>query len=496
MPAVLVPFAVATALQAAAGIVAAGAGAAALLLPPGRSRAFAFAAAIVTAALALATLVSNLDTNLVLAAAAAGAIGTGVLAVVIYRHPHWLPLLAVGALPFRLPVTVGDETANLLLPLYLVIGAGCLAHIVRWMGGEEEDELRAKGVSRALALVVVLYSVQTVYSTDVEHAVKNVAFFYVPFALLFRLLADLEWSPRLLRAAFQLTVAYALAFAVVGFVEYATGHLVIPNPKVEAANELQAYFRVNSLFFDPNIYGRFLALTMVALAGVLLWTKAPRAVWAIAGALIVLWAGLVLSLSQTSFAALLVGLGVLAALRWRPVPAIAAAGLAVAASVAVIVLAPGSVGIEEQSEKSINRATSGRLRLTEGAIEMARDRPVWGFGSGSFGERYRKRERIFSPLVAAESHTIPLTAAAEQGVIGLAAYLALLWTSLALVFGRVRQRLRESADTTAIARVVAAAAFCALLVHTMAYAAFLEDATAWLLLGLAVALRTRAPTLR
>ena len=32
---------------------------------------------------------------------------------------------------------------------------------------------------------------------------------------------------------------------------------------------------MNSLFFDPNIYGRFLALVMVALAAPLLWTRAP-----------------------------------------------------------------------------------------------------------------------------------------------------------------------------------------------------------------------------
>ena len=43
-----------------------------------------------------------------------------------------------------------------------------------------------------------------------------------------------------------------------------------------ASNELEEYFRVNSLFFDPNIYGRFLALVMLGLAGVLLWERRPR----------------------------------------------------------------------------------------------------------------------------------------------------------------------------------------------------------------------------
>ena len=47
-------------------------------------------------------------------------------------------------------------------------------------------------------------------------------------------------------------------FAAIGFVEYATRHLFL-NPKVIASNQFETYFRVNSLFFDPNIYGRFLA---------------------------------------------------------------------------------------------------------------------------------------------------------------------------------------------------------------------------------------------
>ena len=43
-----------------------------------------------------------------------------------------------------------------------------------------------------------------------------------------------------------------------------------------ASNQFEEYFRVNSLFFDPNIYGRFLALVMLGLAAVLLWAKRPR----------------------------------------------------------------------------------------------------------------------------------------------------------------------------------------------------------------------------
>ena len=89
------------------------------------------------------------------------------------------------------------------------------------------------------------------------------------------------------------------------------------NPKVVAANQFDNYFRVNSLFFDPNIYGRFLALVMIAVTTVVLWARAPaRGADRRRRVLAWLLAGLVTSFSQSSIAALLLGLAVLAAWRW------------------------------------------------------------------------------------------------------------------------------------------------------------------------------------
>jgi O-antigen ligase len=158
--------------------------------------------------------------------------------------------------------------------------------------------------------------------------------------------------------------------------------------------------------------------------------------------------------------------------------------------VAVVLLAPGSVGLDTDSGDALDRATSGRVNLVSGGLEMVRDRPLWGFGSGSFAERYRVRERVTSERIAAASHTIPLTVAAEQGLVGLAAYLALLWTALGVVFAGPASRREEPPDSVhAVARAAVAGAFCALVVHTLVYAAFLEDPLTWLLLAVAVALR-------
>jgi hypothetical protein len=45
----------------------------------------------------------------------------------------------------------------------------------------------------------------------------------------------------------------------------------------------------------------------------------------------------------------------------------------------------------------------------------------------------------------------------------------------------------------AVTRAAVAAAYCGLLLHTLVYAAFLEDPLAWLLLALAAGLRIAAP---
>ena len=54
----------------------------------------------------------------------AGALTVVLLAIVLTRRPAAFPLLVVGALPFRVPIEAAGQTANLLVPLYLVIAGG------------------------------------------------------------------------------------------------------------------------------------------------------------------------------------------------------------------------------------------------------------------------------------------------------------------------------------------------------------------------------------
>jgi len=400
------------------------------------------------------------------------------LARLFARRPGWLALAALAALPFRVPVEAGGATANLLVPLYVVIAAGVLAWAVPRLR-EAAGRPRPNGpVEWLLAAAVVLYAVQAAYSSAIDRALEQTVFFYVPFALLFVILRDVEWSRRRLRLGGLILVGLALAFAAIGFVEYAT-RTVLFNPKVIASNQFESYFRVNSLFFDPNIYGRFLAVVMIGLAAVLLWERRSREVWSAALALAVLWGGLVLTLSQSSFAALLAGLLVLAALRF-PLRKVAPVALAVAAAGVVLVLAfPSALRLDLDSAASLDDATSGRYELVTGGLELAERRPLLGWGSGAFRREYRRQASASDRAAVSASHTIPLTVAAEQGVAGLAVYAALLVAAFA--------RLLRGASRDPW-RALVAAGFTAVIVHTLLYAAFLEDPMTWTLLAVGTAL--------
>ncbi|HVP01738.1 MAG TPA: O-antigen ligase family protein [Solirubrobacteraceae bacterium] len=413
--------------------------------------------------------------------ALAGLLLVAALAVLFTRVPSAFPIAAVATVPFRIPITVGGGSSNLLLPLYLVVAAGALAWAIPRIAGRVEDPpQRAGALEWTLAATLVLYAAQTAYSADTGRALENVVFFYVPFAALFVLLARLRWTRRLAGRCLAVLTGLAVALAAVGYVEYATRHLFL-NPKVIASNELSDYFRVNSLFFDPNIYGRFLAIVIVLLVAWMLWRRDARQVAWASLVLAFLFGGLVLTLSQSSFAALLVGLAVLGALRWSVKWALVAS--AVVALVAVVALAAGTSVL--QGGGSTNKATSGRSDLVSGGVRLFASRPLLGHGSGSFPREYRRAEHVSAERATSASHTIPITVAAEQGLVGLAVYLALLWFAFV--------RLFRGADSGAL-RAGVAAAFAALVAHTLMYAAFLEDPLTWALLGVGTAAAAAAAT--
>ena len=434
-------------------------------------------------------------------AVAAAVVVVVALAFVIRRRPEALPLLAVAALPFRIPIESGGDSANLLLPLYAVIAAGVLAQLAAPPAARRPDRPAGSGPIRwlpyALAAFVVLYALQGVHSDDFSQAARNVGFFLVPFAVLFAVLARVEWSARVLRWVLAIAVVEAIGFALVAFAEYGLQELLW-NPTIIEANEIHTYFRVNSLFWDPNIFGRYLAVTIVALAAAMLWQRAPKAIWGAGAIALFLLAALATTLSQSSLVALLAGLAVLAGLRWSARWTTAACGLAAMVAIAAIA-AGGAFDSGESSRKSIDVQTSGRWELIRGGLEMAGDDPVVGLGSGGFEEAFQERFRAGREAAGTVSHTEPVTVLAEQGAIGFSVYLAVVAVAFAALAHAIRPYapgLRDGghglaaagALETGSARAALLAALAAMFVHSLSYAAFFTDPITWVLLAVGLVL--------
>ena len=397
-------------------------------------------------------------------AAAAGLVGVALLAVaaaILTRRPWLLLLAAVAAAPARVPVHAAGEDANLLIPLYGVIA-------VAW-AAEGWELLQGRGsvpqlgwVGRAAALLIGWSAVTLLWTADHRQGTIEMLFFLLPFGLLTARLGALRPVARDLRLALGVQVLLALVFAAVAFWQFAARD-VFWNPKVIVGNEYASFFRVNSLFWDASVYGRFMAMTIVLLAAVAVYrgVTAP-----LIGLIAVLFAGLYVAYSQSSLLALAAGALVLGASVWprRVTLAVVATGLVVGLG-GLVVAANGN---------SAQSVSSDRSHLLDLGSRVIRDHPLAGAGVGGFARAAVASTRTPWRTAGAESHTTPVTVLAELGPIGLVAFVG-------LIAAAAWSGLRRPRDHVRMALLAAGAA---LVTSSVVYNAFLEDPATWIVLTL------------
>ena len=392
-------------------------------------------------------------------AAAAGALLAA--AVVVHRMPWVFMVACVVAAPVRIPIHVGSDDARLLLPLYGVLAAGALAALYDVLRGAETP--RVGPVTRALAAILLLSAVSLLWAADGHQGAVDMLFFYLPFGFMTVRIAQLGCSGFGMRAALAAQVGLALLFAAVGLWQEAV-HRVFWNPGVETSNAYRSFFRVNSLFWDASVYGRFLAVTLILLAGIAIYRGVTPPV--IAG-MAVLFAGLYFTYSQSSFLALAAGALALGACVW---PWRVTAGVLVAAAVA----AAGILAVEVAGS-SANRASGGRSHLVELGWRVIRHHPILGAGLGGFAKAAVAGTEHPYRLKGAASHTTPVTVAAELGPLGIAAY---GWLLGALTWAGLAGRRAPGVSRTLLAALVA------IFASSLFYNSFFEDPTVWLIAGL------------
>lgn len=409
---------------------------------------------------------------LIVALAAATAIA-GVAGWLLRSHATILLAAMAAAMPLRVPVPVDGEQYLLLIPLYGVLLVSLWSQAAREPWRSPRRPRRPGRVllcDLAATLVVAVMALSSSWSLSPDVGMVRTALLIIPFGLAYVLMRGwLERDDVHVRPAAIAFISVMSIAAIVGLVQEASGS-VWQNPKVIVANEFAPDFRTNSIFWDPNIYGRYLvlaALGLLAVGTALATTRSRMASHSRARGLLIvlLCAGLWFTYSQSSLIALAVGS---LALVWVGSPRSWRVGLAICACAAVALL-PTAVHHLHGSD------ASSRERLIEGGLRLATISPATGLGIGSFEagmvELSRQQGRDEPRLRA--SHTTPVTMLVEQGVIGLAAWLL-------VIVGGIAAGVAGGVDPL---RWWGLAAFCALAVHSLLYASFFEDPMTWLALA-------------
>jgi putative inorganic carbon (HCO3(-)) transporter len=419
------------------------------------------------------------DTHrLVIALGVAGVFFASIPVGLLLRRRPWLLAFAVlPCVPVRVPIALADTHSQLELPLYLLAGAAGVQMLLETRNGDRRS--RELGpVALPLAAFVLWTGVSLTWSPDLRAGAFELIAYYLPFSVIAVGIARLPWSRRALTFLFLELVSLALAFAAVGVYQYATRNLFW-NPKVIVANAYAPFYRVNSVFWDPSIYGRFLMIAIVAALVVVMRGGSRRNSVLAAGALAAIWIGLLLSYSQSSFAGLIVAVVLLMAVVWRR------AAMLATAFVLVVLVSTGVANPNIQnaflkrSGAALNRATSDRAGLIYNGVRVAIRNPIVGVGVGGFRHAYAEIVHLKGkePKKAA-SHDTPVTVVAESGGIGLGLFVWVLVASFATLIGT-----RGDAFTRRVVLTVALS-LAAIGIHSLFYDHFFEDPTTWGLLGL------------
>jgi putative inorganic carbon (hco3(-)) transporter len=479
-----------------------------MVAPPRRWRIGALAAGALGCGMLAIALAPSGHHRAFAAAGVVGVIAAVLLAWGFLKVPWALAVAVLACAPARIPVSVGATKANLLVPLYVVVAGVAIAlafelvapdRVARMRSGraftprgrhagEESAPPAPPDESRPLlgpfawpAAVLTGWSgVAILWSDGTRQGAIYLLFYLLPLALVAVALARVPWRIDAVKVLYVQITAMALVFAAIGAEQYLTRNIYW-KPKLIHDNALAPvgwFYRVNSIFYDPSIYGRFLVVAVLASITLVLFARGSVAYGAAAAAAGIT-VGLLPSFSQSSFFALAVGVAAGLTVLWRR-RAILPLALAALVLVAVTMGLP-QLRHRILGKEGVSRATGGRSALVSTGTKLFFNHPLVGVGTGGFVAAYAKETHKGGH----KSHTAPITVAAETGVIGVAALLWLLWEGLSVPFRRNR-----GATPAGRARLAFGLALLAIVVHSLFYNALVEDPLFWALLALsAVAYR-------
>jgi putative inorganic carbon (HCO3(-)) transporter len=223
-----------------------------------------------------------------------------------------------------------------------------------------------------------------------------------------------------------------------------------------------------------------LALALAALGCLAPWLSPtgwrPRALSA--AALVLVLVGMAGTGNVTGGFAFIAG-GAVVVLLAFPRRSLVLAGAVAGAAVIVTMMPPVRARLGEFSHNlrhhRTNALTSGRLAPWAAAVEMVRERPLLGFGPGTFGAEFaphrvaaelRLQRRLLHPKITSsfsEAHCEPLQAAAEWGVPAAVASMGAFAVLLSVAARMARRGGAQRAESILLLALLTEGAVAALL---------------------------------
>lgn len=407
----------------------------------------------------------------------------------------WLLAIGAAVLSLRIPISVGAEDTMLLGPLYLLIIIGTITLTRAELRAQRSPDIQAPaliddrgGATRLLdigtAILPGIATLSLLWSWSVSSTIESLAFFLIPFLLIYVLVRSWVSAGISLRPAAISLLTSGLILAAIGIIQALT-HRVWWNPKVVEANRFRPDFRTNSILWDPNMYGRVLVIVLLAFISWLLVTKFAKQPFVLGTLLCCLLTyALWHTYSQSSWLALGAGLMTLGVLtlpvqlrRWA------------ALSIAILIVAT----IPIASKKLAGNDSEGRAHVVRTGLALASERPITGWGAGTFqaAAKARESEKGNRRPQLVSSHTTPVTIFAELGILGMFAYITLLTSAAVGVLMRWRLAAQKPNTPTgwpSAPIIWASATLMALFAHSLLYAGFFEDPVLWAALAVLASL--------
>lgn len=275
---------------------------------------------------------------------------------------------------------------------------------------------------------------------------------------------------------FRVIFAMATVTAVIGLAQYLTGNWIWGG-----GINIEGVRRVNASFIDPNLFARYLNISILGTLLLLL-----RREWFLsigtALALLIQVVALGVTFSRAGWLTLLLGLVILAVssiknrrMHWSIL------GLG-GVGVVVLALIP-SIRLRFETLFTGISALGQREHLIKGGWAMFIENPLTGVGLGNFQWAIEQPYHYLVPWSDAvtRSHTSLITAGAEMGILGIVSMLVFLGFLISMNL-RVMNRMNAFAQAVLMSVLVA-------WLSSQGEGRFFEDPMVWAFWGLSLAIQ-------